>query len=160
MFQEEQFTRIAQQYMDTIFRVAFNYLKSPSEADDITQEVLIKLYQADKSFESDDHLRHWLIRVTINCCKKSLLAPWRKVESLENYIQSLSFQTSEHSELFYLTMSLPRKYRLAIYLYYYEDYSTEEIAKILGIPKATVATHLHRGRQLLKTKLQEANNHV
>ena len=160
MFQEEQFTRIAQQYMDTIFRVAFNYLKSPSEADDITQEMLIKLYQADKSFESDDHLRHWLIRVTINCCKKSLLAPWRKVEPLENYIQSLSFQTSEHSEFFYLTMSLPRKYRLAIYLYYYEDYSTEEIAKILGIPKATVATHLHRGRQLLKTKLQEANNHV
>lgn len=160
MLQDEQFTCIAKQYMDTIFRVAFNYLKDSAEADDITQEVLIKLYQTDKVFESDDHIKHWLIRVTINCCKKAFLSPWRRTEPIEDYAESLSFRTPEHSDLFYMTMALPRKYRLAIYLYYYEEYSTEEIAQLLGIPKATVATHLHRGRQLLKTKLLEANDHA
>lgn len=83
-----------------------------------------------------------------------------KIEPLETYVEKLSFSTPEHSELFYMTMELPRKYRIAIYLYYYENYSTEEIARLLHIPKATVATHLHRGRELLKRKLTEVNNHV
>lgn len=153
MFQEEQFTQIAKKYMDTIFRVAFNYLKNQSEADDITQDVLLKLYLTDRVFENDEHIKHWLIRVTINCCKKTFLSPWKKTEPLDLYAERLSFTTPEHSSLFYMTMELPRKYRLAIYLYYYEGYSTKEIAQLLNIPKATVATHLHRGRAMLKTKL-------
>lgn len=160
MVQNQHFTKIAERYMDTIFRVAFNYLKNQSDADDITQEVLLRLYQTDKPFESEEHLRNWLIRVTINCCKKLFRTPWRRTEPLELYAETLSFTTPEHSELFYLTMELPRKYRIAIYLYYYEDYSTEEIGKLLDIPKTTVATHLHRGRQLLKTKLMEADEHA
>lgn len=68
-------------------------------------------------------------------------------------MEQLSFTTPEHGRLFYMTMELPRKYRLAIYLYYYEGYSTGEIAGILHIPKATVATHLRRGRELLKKKI-------
>lgn len=160
MLSKEQFIEMAEKYMDTIFRIAFHYLKNQPEADDITQEVLLKLYNTDKVFENEAHMKHWLIRVTINCCKKVFLSPWRKHEPLEAYTDKLSFLTPEHSDLFYMAMELPRKYRLAIYLYYYEDYSTEEIAKILRIPKATVATHLHRGRELLKRKLTEVNNHV
>ena len=155
MFQAEQFTRIAELYMDTVFRVAFNYLKNQSEADDVTQEVLLKLYKTDKLFESDEHIKNWLLRVTINCCKKVFLSPWRKTEPLENYADKLYFTSPEHSELFYSAMKLPRKYRMAIYLYYYEGYSTQEIAQILKIPKATAATHLHRGRKMLKTMLME-----
>lgn len=71
MFTDEQFTRYAEQHMDTVFRVAFSYMKSRADADDITQNVLIKLYHAEKKFEDDTHLKHWLIRVTINECKKS-----------------------------------------------------------------------------------------
>lgn len=153
MFQEEQFSQIAKKYMDTIFRVAFNYLKNQPEADDITQDVLLKLYLTDKIFENDEHIKNWLIRVTINCCKKAFLSPWKKTEPLDSYADKLSFTTPEHSSLFYMTMELPRKYRLVIYLYYYEGYSTQEIAQLLNIPKATVATHLHRGRKMLKTKL-------
>lgn len=160
MLPKEQFIEMAEKYMDTIFRIAFHYLKNQPEADDITQEVLLKLYNTDKAFENEAHMKHWLIRVTINCCKKVFLSPWRKHEPLEAYADKLPFLTPEHSDLFYMTMELPRKYRLAIYLYYYEDYSTEEIAKILRIPKATVATHLHRGRELLKRKLTEVNDHV
>ena len=66
MWQDEQFTSIAQKYMNMIFRVAFNYLKDRPEADDVTQEVLVKLYLSDKVFASDEHLKNWLIRVTIN----------------------------------------------------------------------------------------------
>lgn len=160
MLSQEHFIETAERYMDTIFRIAFHYMKSQTDADDITQEVLLKLYHTEKAFENEAHIRNWLIRVTVNCCKKAFLSPWRKHEPLENYADRLSFLTPEHSDLFYMTMELPRKYRLAIYLYYYEDYSTEEIAKILHIPKATVATHLHRGRELLKRKMKEVNDHV
>lgn len=160
MFEAGQFTRIAEMYMDTVFRVAFNYLKDPSEADDVTQEVLLKLYRTDKCFESDWHIRNWLVRVTVNCCKKVFLSPWRKTEPIENYADRLYFTAPEHSELFYMTMKLPRKYRIAIYLYYYEEYSVQDIARILKIPKATVNTHLYRGRKLLKKMLTEEHENV
>lgn len=155
MLPKEQFIEMAEKYMDMIFRIAFHYVKNRPEADDIAQEALLKLYNTKKDFENEDHIRHWLMRVTVNCCKKTFLSPWRKTEPLETYADKLSFSTPEHGELFYLTMDLPRKYRVAIYLYYYEDCSTEEIARLLHIPKATVATHLHRGRELLRKKLME-----
>jgi RNA polymerase sigma-70 factor (ECF subfamily) len=160
MFTDEQFTLYAKQFMDTIFRVAFSYLKSRADADDITQNVLIKLYRAGKEFESDSHIKRWLIRVTINECKKALISPWRKAEPIEDYANTLSFATPEHSELFYMVMDLPKKYRVAVFLYYYEDYSTDEISQLLGIPNATVRTHLKRGREQLKNTLTEANGYV
>lgn len=159
MLTDEQFTRLMRTYMDTVFRVAFNYLKSRTEADDITQTVLLKLYRADRVFESEDHIKHWLIRVAINECKRTLLLPWRRVESIEDYAATLSFPEPEQSELFFAMMALPKKYRVVIFLHYYEDYSTEEIAGALGIPKGTVCTHLKRGRELLKEKLLEATEH-
>jgi len=114
---------------------------------------LIKLYRADKEFESDAHMKHWLLRVTINECKKVLIAPWKQTEPIEDYANTLSFNTPEHSDLFYEVMELPKKYRMAIFLYYFEDYTTHEISQILAIPKSTVMTHLERGRERLKTNL-------
>ena len=131
MFTEEQFSHLAKKYMDTVFRLAFNYLKSQSEADDITQEVLIKLYRTDKDFENEEHIKHWLIRVTINECKKAFLSPWKRIEPIEDYASTLSFTSPEHGELFYAVMDLPKKYRVPIFLYYYEDYSSEEISSFL-----------------------------
>ena len=160
MFTEEQFSHLAKKYMDTVFRLAFNYLKSQSEADDVTQEVLIKLYRTDKDFENEEHIKHWLIRVTINECKKAFLSPWKRIEPIEDYASTLSFTSPEHGELFYAVMDLPKKYRVPIFLYYYEDYSCEEISSFLGIANATVRTRLRRGRELLKTKIQEGENNV
>jgi len=131
MFTEEQFSHLAKKYMDTVFRLAFNYLKSQSEADDVTQEVLIKLYRTDKDFENEEHIKHWLIRVTINECKKAFLSPWKRIEPIEDYASTLSFTSPEHGELFYAVMDLPKKYRVPIFLYYYEDYSCEEISSFL-----------------------------
>lgn len=160
MFANEQFTWRVSIHMDTVFRVAFSYMKSRTDADDITQNVFIKLYRTKTEFDSDDHVKHWLIRVTINECKKALLSPWRRSEPIEDYAASLTFDTPEHSELFYAVMGLPKKYRTAVFLYYYEDYSTDEISGLLGIPKATVCTHLKRGREKLKITLSEADGYV
>jgi len=160
MFTDEQFSRLAALHMDAIFRIALSYTKSRADADDITQNTLIKLYRADKSFDSQAHIKHWLIRVSINESKKALLSPWRRLEPLEEMLPAFSLPSREHSELFCAVMNLPRKYRTAILLYYYEDYSTDEISKILSIPKATICTHLKRGREKLKITLSEAKNHA
>ena len=123
MLTEEQFSYLAKKYMDMVFRLALHYTKSRSESDDITQEVLLKLYRKDKPFESEDHVRYWLIRVTVNECKRMFLSPWKRTEPIDDYAEQLAFKTPEHSELFHAVMALPQKYRVPLFLHYYEGYS-------------------------------------
>lgn len=160
LFTDEQFTCLVNKYIDTVFRVALNYLKDPAEAEDVTQNVFEKLLRQRTPFESEVHIKHWLIRVTINECKHLLRSPWGKQASFEEYARSLTFGDSARSDLFYAVMDLPKKYRLPIYLHYYEGYSTKEIAEILKIPNGTVCTNLKRGRELLKKTLKEADEYV
>lgn len=158
MFSDEHFTYLADKYMDTVFRVAFSYMKCAADADDITQNVLLKLYRYEGDFQSESHLKHWLIRATINECKSACRSLWRKTENIEDYVNSLAMPTREHSELLEAVMGLPKKYRMAIYLFYYEGYSTAEIGGLLSIPEATVRTHLARGRERLRKTLTEAED--
>jgi len=160
MLTNEQFTRYAQRYIDTVYRVAFNYIKSAADADDVTQNVFLKLLQEKKSFDSDAHVKHWLIRVAINECKNLTRAKWWRQPSFEDYAATLAFDKPGHSDLFYAVMDLPKRYRVPIYLYYYEEYSTQEIADILKVPKSTVCTQLKRGREMLKESLSEVDEHV
>ena len=106
---DEQFTPLAERYMDTVFRVAYSYLRSPADADDVTQDVLIQLYKEDKAFESDAHVKNWLIRVTVNRCKNVLRAPWHKAEDIADYENSLTFEAPECRELFDAVMALDKK---------------------------------------------------
>ena len=137
MFTEEEFEAAAQRYMDGIFRLALNYMGSFAEAEDVTQNVLIRLYRTKKSFESSEHLRYWLVRVTINESKRMLLSPWRRTESLELLEDCVSLPEEKNQELFQTVMSLPEKYRVPLYLYYYEGYSTKELAGLLNLPADT-----------------------
>lgn len=152
---DEQFTPLAERYMDTVFRVAYSYLRCRDDADDVTQDVLIQLYKEDKAFESDAHVKNWLIRVTVNRCKNVLRAPWHKAEDIADYENSLTFEASECRELFDAVMSLDRRYRLPVLLYYYEGYRQREIAALLGVPEETVRTRLSRARDKLKHILSE-----
>ena len=152
---DQQFVPLAQRYMDTIFRIAYSYLRSQTDADDVTQDVLIQLYKTDTAFESDDHLKHWLIRVTVNRCKNIFRSPWRRLEDITDYENSLTFDAPEHRELFDAVMALDKRYRLPVLLYYYEGYSQKEIAGLLDIPEETVRTRLFRARGKLKTTLME-----
>ena len=152
---DQQFVPLAQRYMDTIFRIAYSYLRSQADADDVTQDVLIQLYKTDTAFENDDHLKHWLIRVTVNRCKNIFRSPWRKVEDIADYENSLTFEAPEHRELFDAVMALDKRYRLPVLLYYYEGYSQKEIAGLLSLPEETVRTRLFRARGKLKATLTE-----
>lgn len=160
MLTNEQFTSCVQRYIDTVYRVAFNCIKSAADADDVTQNVFLKLLKINTPFENQEHIRNWLIRVTINECKNLVRTRWWRHESYEDYAATLTFDDPVHSDLFYAVMELPKKYRLPIYLHYYEEYSTQEIADILKISKNTVCTQLKRGRELLKKTLTEVEEYV
>ena len=156
---EEQFTPLAQRYMDTVYRVAYSYLRSPSDADDVTQDVLLQLYKQDKAFESDAHVKNWLIRVTVNRCKNVLRAPWHKAEDIADYENSLVFEEPRCRELFDAVLALDRRYRLPVLLYYYEGYRQREIAQLLHVPEETVRTRLSRARAKLRTILSEVSQY-
>lgn len=151
----EEFTEIALKYSDSIFRIAFNYCKNRADADDIVQNVLLKLYKENKSFESEEHIRNWLIRVAINESKKLLVSPSKKrMVSIDELEEQPVFDNSDQSVLYDTVMALPQKYRIVTYLFYYEEYSIEEISKMLGVNASTVRTQLSRARKRLKEKLQ------
>ena len=158
MLTNQQFTCLVKKYIDTVFRIALNQTRSVPDAEDITQNVFLALLRQKRDFDSDEHVKAWLIRVTVNESKKWHRSPWRKHVPLEAYAASLPDVTGQDREILQAVMALPRKYRLPIYLYYYEDYSTQQIADILHIPKGTVCTNLRRGRELLKMELQEGED--
>lgn len=132
MFSNEAFAQNAEKYMDTVFRVAYGWLKNPDDANDVTQDVLIELYKTDKAFESDAHLKNWLIRVTVNRCKMLFRSPWRRHEDIDDYAETLSFGQPQDGELFKAVMALDKKYRVPLLLFYYEGYTTVEAASMLG----------------------------
>lgn len=154
----ETFTRTAAAYKDRLFAIAFHFCKNKADAEDILQTVLLKYYRSETAFQSEEHLRNWLIRVTINEAKRLLISPWRKrTAPLEEYAAAI-FPMQEESDLFLAVMALPQKYRIVIHLYYYEEYSVREIAQLLDIKETTIQTRLMRARKKLKETLQEAWN--
>lgn len=150
---DETFERLARAYGDTVFRVALHALGNPADAEDVCQTVLLKLYRAGKPFESDDHAKHWLLRVTVNECRRLMRAPWRsRTVPLEDWDGAYG-SGDDHSDVLSAVMALEPKYRLCVYLYYYEDYSVREVAQALGAKESTVQTRLARARDKLKQTL-------
>ena len=153
------FEAAVERYGDMVYRLAYSYLKSRADAEDVMQETLLKRYTTRKHFESEDHERCWMLRVAVTECKHILRTPWRRrTEPLEELREAAVFDTPEQTELFQAVMALPPKYRAAIYLHYYEGYGAKDIASMLGSNPSTVQTWLMRGRGTLKTRLQEAND--
>ncbi|MDY3618295.1 sigma-70 family RNA polymerase sigma factor [Agathobaculum sp.] len=157
--QQAQFEELARRYRDNLFAIAFQYTRNAADAEDMTQIALMKCYKAEKPFENEEHARNWLIRVTINECKRYLTSPWRRLTApIDDYAQTLGFESPEQSELFLAVMKLPQKYRVCIHLYYYEDYSVREVAQMLGLRESAVQTRLMRARQKLKSTLEGWND--
>lgn len=149
----EEFTAVFQQYRNLVFSIAYSYCKNVADANDITQETFISYLKADNNFENEEHRKAWLIRVTINKCKTLLVSPWfqRTIPLDDTY----PFVDRDDSELFYVVMALPRKYRIVIHLHYYVGYSTKEIAKILSVGESAVRVRLFRAREKLKVILKK-----
>lgn len=147
----DDFTQIFHQYKSIVFSVAYNYCRNVADANDVTQETFIKYLQTDTEFESEEHKKAWLIRVTINRCKSLLVSPWfQRTVPLD---ESLPFVDEEGSELFHAVMALPKKYRIVIHLHYYAGYSTKEIANALSLRESAVRVRLLRAREKLKATL-------
>ena len=145
-----------EKYQDNLYIIAFNVCKSVEDAKDVVQDTFIQYYMAKKEFDNEQHIRAWLIRVAINKAKNVNGTFWRKNKmSLEDYMETLEFETPESEELFETVMQLPEKYRIVFHLFYYEDYSVHEIASILKLSESNVKVRLSRARTLLKEKLQE-----
>ena len=153
MKSNENFPLLVQRYKDTVFRLAYSYTKNHFDADDVTQDVLLQLYKTDKAFESEAHLKNWLMCVTVNRCKNLFRAPWRKHKNLEDYENSIIFDEEESRDLLSTVMGMDQKYRVTLLLYYYEDYTIQEISQIMSVPEKTVSTRLARGRKILKEML-------
>ena len=147
---------LAETYRDRLFAAAFQVCGNAADAEDAAQEALLRYHVSEKQFESEQHIRAWLLRVAINCAKNASRSFFRRnTVPLETYMETLVFDSGESREIFREVMSLPEKYRLVIHLYYYEDYTVAEIGRILGLTESNVKVRLSRGRQLLKKALQE-----
>ena len=156
---DQQFADCVEQYADTVYRVAFHSCRNPADSEDIVQNVFLKLYKETKEFESEEHLRRWLLRVAVNESKKLIGSAWfRRKAPLEEFAGTLEFETPEESELFLAVMALPKKYRVPVYLFYYEDYPIKEIASLTGLKESTLQTRLQRARAQLREKLKEDVN--
>lgn len=151
----ERAERLANTYSDAILRLSYTYLKNTEDAQDICQTVFVKLLSQPREFASCEHEKAYVLRMAANACKDLLKSPWRKRKcSLEECMQVPAPEESDGSVLAAVNR-LPEGYRAVIYLFYYEGYNAAEIGRILGIPTATVHTRLARGRERLKTFLEE-----
>ena len=149
---DEYISRIVEQYSKTLFRTAYTVLHSADDAEDIVQEVFIRLLRKSPGFNDAGHEKAWLLRVTINLARNRLKSATRSELSFDEFHQSSQQQTD--IDLLDAVLALPEKYSTVIHLYYYEGYSIAEIARILHTPAATVGTRLYRGRSLLRDQLE------
>lgn len=142
------------EYSDMVYRLCYLYLHNSADVEDVFQEVFLKLLQNKKPFESTEHEKSWLIRVTINKCKDMLKSFWKKrVDFVENVEQP--YENKSEDELLQIILSLSPKYKDVVYLFYYEEYTVPQIAKILNQNTNTIYSNLHRARMLIKHELEE-----
>ena len=156
---EAQAQRLVTLYADMILRISYQYLKQTMDAEDICQTVFLKYLTAQPHFDTEEHEKAWIIRTTINACKDHVRSAYfRRTVSLEE-AASVAAPVVPETTLLPALLSLPEKYRICIYLYYYEDYTGKEIAAILGKSEAAVSQYLSRGRQKLRNLLSEERSY-
>ena len=149
--------RLVDTYSDLILRISLIYLKQTCDAEDICQEVFLKLLSNDLLFEQPEHEKAWIIRTAINACKDHLRRSFfRRNVPLEEYTEQPEQPDScQESELLDLVLRLPENCRISLILHYYEGYSVREIAELLGKRENTVSAWLSRGRKRLKKLIVE-----
>ncbi len=158
----EMTEEVVKHYSDTVMRLALTKTQSSYDADDIFQDVFIKLFESEKSFESEEHRKAWIIRVTINACNSHFTAPWKKnIASFDDVLENQLADTEEEgldaetrNGIYQEVLKLPNKMKEVIILYYYEDMPIKEIAAILGETEANIKKRLSRARQKLRLELE------
>ena len=154
MRSEEEAARAIERYGDMVRRLCLVHLKNPADTEDIFQNVFLKYVLSPVVFESAEHEKAWLIRVTINACRDLVKSFFRsRTVPLEELLDQPAPLSEEHREVLEAVLALPPKYRDAVYLHYYEGYTAAEIGTLLGINTNTVYTLLTRARERLRETL-------
>lgn len=145
---------LARQYGPAVYRLAFARTGSRADGEDVMQEVFVRLLKARPDFTDEEHAKAWLLRVAANCANDLFRAPWRRRE--ESLPETLPApEEPEPGGVVEAVLALPPKYRAAVHLYYYEDLSVAEIARILGKSEGAVKSRLFRARALLREWMEE-----
>lgn len=153
-----EYDRIAEKYLDSVYRATLTYCKNKENAEDAVQNAFIKLFSTDTVFTDDEHIKKWLIRTAINDCKNVFVSfRSKKVISIDELDTEPSYieHDADTNELFGIITTLPQNYRTVIYLYYYEGYSVKEIAEIVGTSESNVQNRLMRARKKLESMLKK-----
>ena len=124
---ERQITGIYNRHVDAVYRLCYSYMKNAADAEDMVQETFLRLIRSGKSFENDRHERAWLIVTASNLCKDQLKHWWRKTVALEEQEEAAQ-SASQNNDVLQAVMNLPANYKVVVYLYYYEEFTTQEIA--------------------------------
>ncbi len=154
---DDKFIRIFNLYKNDIYRLAYSFTKNVFDSNDITQNVFIKLYKHSEIFEENDsNIKKWLIKVASNECKSLLLSSWKiKIFSFTEKEENILSEDFPNNDILEAIFQLPKKYRIVIFLYYYENYKIKEISEILNISITNIQTILYRARKELKEILKE-----
>lgn len=153
---KEKLDNIYSSYSGLVYRLALLRCGSRADADDVFQEVFLRLVRKMPTFDNEEHVKAWLIRVTINCSHKLLQSAWfRKTESISELFDQPDADINDDTTVLSAVLSLPQKYRTVIYLFYYEGYSGAEIAKMLGLSESAVRTRMQRARDKLRIILDD-----
>lgn len=139
--------------VDTVYRLCFSFMKNHADAEDLTQETFLRLLSSGKTFENEKHEKAWLIVTASNLCKDALKKWWRRWENIEDYQDLASQEQSPDYALYGAILKLKPDYKTAVYMFYYEGYTTAEIAKYLRCPESTVRSRLKRARDQLHSML-------
>lgn len=142
-------------WADTVLRVAYTWTGSVHDAQDICQTVLLKLLTSSCRFDEERLERAWVLRVTVNCCKDFRKSAWQRRRAPLEAAGEAAVYLPEPGEspVLEAVQALPEKYRRAVYLCYYEEYTVEEIAVLMGCSPRQVSTYLYRGKAKLRTML-------
>lgn len=148
---EVEIERVVELYSDSLLRLAMHHVDNLAQAQDIVQDVFLKYVKHNKSFHDPDYEKAWLFRITINLCKDYHKHWWQKKRS--DFPRNASLLTNDADSILYEIRKLPRNQRNTIYLKYYEEMDTKEIAKILNAPEGTVSSWISRGKKALRKEL-------
>lgn len=148
----QHFLAIYNRQVDTVYRVCYSFMKNSADTEDMVQETFLKLLSTNTRFENQQHEKGWLIVTASNLCRDSLKMKWRSHENIDDF-PDLAAETKQEDSVLELILQLPDDYKDAVYLYYYEGYSTAEIASCVNAPESTVRSRLMRARNKLQTMM-------
>ncbi len=142
-------------YADMVYRLAFLRTRSSSDAEDVLQEVFLRVLRHKPVWNDAEHQKAWFLRVTVNCSATLLTSAFRRHTVPEQEDAAVTMMERD-TDVYAAVLALPEKYRTVVHLFYYEDYDVKQIAQILRLPQNTVKSHLFRARDMLRNELKGA----